>query len=172
VFSPDRAHVRGGPQLAQTQLDLAKAFVLRPQFIAKYPASLDGPGFVDALLATINNDSGVNLSSERNALLDLFNQGGRGAVLYRLADDNATNPVNNRAFIDAEYNRAFVLTQYFGYLRRNPDIGGFLFWLGQVNSVPLRSLEKQRAMVCSFITSLEYQQRFSPVATHNNTECQ
>ena len=40
-------------------------------------------------------------------------------MLYRLADDNAqTNPVNNRIFIDAEYNRAFVFTQYAGYLRR------------------------------------------------------
>ena len=144
----------------------------RPQFLARYPASLDGPAYVDALLATIGNDIGVNLAPERTALLNLFNQGGRGAVLYRLADDNmVTNPINNRAFIDAEYNRAFVLTQYFGYLRRNPDIGGYIFWLGQVNSAPLRALEKQRAMVCSFITSLEYQQRFSPVATHNNTEC-
>ena len=172
AFSVDRARVRGGPSLAQTQLDLANAFVLRSQFLARYPASLDGPAYVDALLATINNDIGVNLGSERTALLNLFNQGGRGAVLYRLADDNmVTNPINNRAFIDAEYNRAFVLTQYFGYLRRNPDIGGYIFWLGQVNSAPLRALEKQRAMVCSFITSLEYQQRFSPVATHNNTEC-
>ncbi|HXD32427.1 MAG TPA: FG-GAP-like repeat-containing protein [Pyrinomonadaceae bacterium] len=173
VFSTDRARVRGGPSLAQTQLDLANAFVLRLQFLAKYPSTLDGPAYVDALIANINTDIGVALSSQRQALIDLFNQSGRGAVLYRIADDNTqTNPINNRAFIDAEYNRAFVLTQYFGYLRRNPDIGGYLFWLGQVNSAPLRALEKQRAMVCSFITSLEYQQRFSPVATHNNTECQ
>jgi biotin operon repressor len=171
AFSPDRARVRGGSQLAQTQLDLANAFVGRPQFIARYPIALDGPGFVDALLATINGDLGVNLNSQRDALISLFNQGGRGAVLYRLADDNQTNPINNRSFIDAEYNRAFVLTQYFGYLRRNPDIGGFVFWLGQVNGAPLRALERQRAMVCSIITSLEYQQRFSSVATHNNTEC-
>jgi uncharacterized repeat protein (TIGR01451 family) len=173
AFSTDRARVRGGPSLAQTQLELANAFVLRSQFLAKYPSNLDGPAYVDALLATIATDLGVNLSSQRTALIDLFNQGGRGAVLYRLADDNTvTNPINNRALVDAEYNRAFVLTQYFGYLRRNPDIGGFVFWLGQVNSAPLRALEKQRAMVCSFITSLEYQQRFSPVAPHNNTECQ
>jgi hypothetical protein len=92
--------------------------------------------------------------------------------MYRLADDNAqTNPVNNRAFIDEEYNRAFVATQYFGYLRRDPDIGGFLFWLGQVSSAPLRDVPKQHAMVCAFITSAEYQQRFSSVVTHSNAEC-
>ena len=56
-----------------------------------------------------------------------------------------------------------MATQYFGYLRRDPDIGGFLFWLGQVNSAPLRDVTKQHAMVCSFITSAEYQQRFSSV---------
>jgi cytochrome c oxidase subunit 2 len=55
---------------------------------------------------------------------------------------------------------------------RNPDIGGFLFWLGQVNGAPLRDVPKQHAMVCSFITSAEYQQRFSPIVTHNNSECQ
>lgn len=171
AFSLDRAQVRGGSSLAQTQLELANAFVLRPQFLAKYPGTLNGPAFVDAVVAAINTDIGVNLTPQRSALIDLFNQGGRGKVMYRLADDNASNPVNNRAFIDAEYNRAFVLTQYFGYLRRNPDIGGYVFWLSQVNSAPLRALEKQRAMVCSFVTSAEYQQRFSPVTTHNNTEC-
>ena len=93
-------------------------------------------------------------------------------MVYRLADDNATtNPINNRAFIDAEYNRAFVYTQYGGYLRRDSDVGGFLFWLGQVNGGPLRDVSKQHAMVCSFITSDEYQFRFGNTATHHNNEC-
>jgi hypothetical protein len=128
---------------------------------------------VDAVLSTIKSDLATDLNSQRTALISLFNSGGRGAVLYRLADDNAqTNPINNRALIDAEYNRAFVATQYFGYLRRDSDIGGFLFWLGQVNSALLRDITKQHAMVCAFITSAEYQQRFSPVVTHNDSECQ
>jgi hypothetical protein len=168
----DRARVRGGAQLAQFQLALANAFVQRTEFTNKYPSGLNGSGFVDALVGTMNNDLGVNLTSLRQALIDLFNAGGRGSVLYRLADDNlSTNPINNRALIDAEYNRAFVFTQYAGYLRRNPDMPGFLFWLGQVNGAPLRDVARQHAMVCSFITSTEYQQRFSSVVTHNNTEC-
>jgi hypothetical protein len=93
-------------------------------------------------------------------------------VLYRLAEDTGqTNALNNRAFVDAEYNRAFVFTEYAGYLRRDADIGGFLFWLGQVNRFALRDVGTQRAMVCSFITSAEYQQRFSAVVTHSNNEC-
>ena len=163
----------GGADLAQSQLAVANAFVQRAAFIARYPLSLaTADQFVDAMLATIQNDLGVNLSSERAKLITLYNSGGRGAVLYRLADDNLqTNPIINQPLIDAEYNRAFVFTQYAGYLRRDSDIGGFLFWLGQVNDGPLRDAGKQHAMVCSFITSAEYQQRFSPLATHSNAEC-
>lgn len=173
VFAPDRARVIGGTSLAQGQSDFANSFSQRAAFLAKYPVGQDGPTFVDAVLATIKNDTGIDLTSQRTALINLFNSGGRGAVLYRLADDNASsNPINNRAFIDEEYNRAFVFTEYAGYLRRDSDIGGFLFWLGQVNSAPLRDTAKQHAMVCSFISSAEYQGRFSSVTTHGNGECQ
>src|SRR5207253_9087519 len=142
------------------------------EFQSKYPTSLDGPAFVDAVLATIKNDLGVDLATQRGSLISLFNSGGRGAVLYRLADDNAqSNPINNRMLIDAEYNRAFVYTQYAGYLRRDSDVGGFLFWLGQVNRFSLRNGDAQHAMVCSFITSAEYQLRFSAVVTHTHGEC-
>ena len=155
--------------MAQSQLELANLFVQRPEFLAKYPANLSLDQFVDALLAAVQTTDGVNLTSQRNALIAL---GSRGAMIYRLADDNLqTNPLNNRAFIDAEYSRAFVTTQYFGYLRRDSDIGGFLFWLGQVSSAPLRDVPKQHAMVCSFVTSAEYQQRFSPTVTRTNADC-
>ena len=145
----------------------------RPEFLAKYPDALDGSAFIAAILDTIKNDSGVDLNSQQSALLNLFYDGGRAAVIYRLADDNlATNPLDNRAFIDAEYRRAFVATEYFGYLRRDGDIAGLLFWLNQVNRFPLRDTTTQNAMVCSFITSTEYQQRFGSVVTHSNVECQ
>ena len=172
AFVPDRARVVGGTDVAQSQLALANLFVERPEFLTKYPGGLDGPSFISAILDTIKNDSGTDLISQQSALLTLYNSGGRGAVLYRLADDNTqTNPVNNRAFIDAEYQRAFVVTQYFGYLRRDGDIGGLLFWQNQMNTFPLRDTRMQNAMVCSFITSTEYQQRFSSVVTRTNADC-
>ena len=93
-------------------------------------------------------------------------------MLYRLADDNPqTNPVNNQSLIDAEYNRAFVFAEYAGYLRRNAEIGGFLFWFDQVNRFPIRNVQTQHAMVCAFITSAEYQLRFGPVVSRTNAEC-
>ena len=160
-------------------VDYINAFVLRSEFTNKYAGSLDGPGFVDAVLATIANDIGVDLTAQRQALIDAFNQAGggnagRGIVMFRLANDDlagGNGGINNRSFIDAEYNRAFVFTQYAGYLRRNPDMPGFLFWLNQVNRGPLRDGNTQHAMVCSFITSAEYQQRDSSVVTYTNADC-
>ena len=63
-----------------------------------------------------------------------------------------------------EFNRAFVLMQYFGYLRRNPndtpdaDFSGYNFWLNKLNTFngDFRAAE----MVKAFITSIEYRKRF------------
>jgi hypothetical protein len=166
-----RARVVGGASLAAGQQDAANVLVNRPEFITKYPGNLTLDQFVDAVLQTIKNDIGADLTSQRNALIAL---GSRAAVIYRLANDDAqggNGGINNRMFIDKEYNRAFVITEYFGYLRRDGDIGGILFWLGQVNGAPLRDTSKQNAMVCSFITSIEYQQRFGPNVPRTNKEC-
>jgi hypothetical protein len=175
AFMSDRGRVLGGPRLVQSQKDLASDFVQRPEFLAKYPAAQGATEFIDAVLSTVRDSTGADLASQRSALLDLYNDsgdGGRAAVLYRLADDDlAGSPIDNRSFVNAEYNRTLVFTQYAGYLRRNADIGGFLFWLDQVNGAPLRNISKQHAMVCSFITSGEYQLRFSSLITHSNGDC-
>jgi hypothetical protein len=188
VFKQDRAQVVGGSGLAQSQLALANAFVGRLEFLTKYSASLSGPDFVDAVLATIRNDIGAELASQRNALIGHFNTGGRGLVMFHLTNDywNGCGPgapvpcvppnvgpaVDNRPLIDAEYNLAFVATEYFGYLRRDGDANGLNFWMvEQVNRFSLRDIDIQHAMVCSFITSIEYQQRFGSVVTRSNADC-
>jgi hypothetical protein len=191
-FVRDRAQVRGGAELAQTQLTLANGFVQRPEFVAKYPLDLStGAQFVDAILTTIQSSSGVTFSgADRDALVTHFDNGGRGLVMFHLANDywNGCNrlpgspsapctpagfgsAVDNRAFIDAEYNRSFVYSQYSGYLRRDADIGGFLFWLNEVGKAPARDVSRQHAMVCTFVTSSEYQLRFGANVTRNNGEC-
>src|SRR5262249_40087178 len=147
-FAPDRAQVVGGANLTTGQQALANAFVERPEFIAKYPQSQTLDQFVDAILLNIKTDSGVNIDALKPQLVAL---GSRGTILYRLVNDDlagGNGGIDNRKFIDAEYNRTFVATQYFGYLRRNGDIGGLVFWLGQVNSGPLRDGRKQNGMVC------------------------
>lgn len=170
---------------------LADTFVNRPEFLAKYPASLARPDFINAVLASISDADGSDLSSQNGILNNLYNQGGRGLVMFHLANDywngcdrlpgkppapsvppGVGPALDNRPFIDAEYNLIFVTTEYFGYLRRDGDANGLNFWwVAQVNRFPLRDPDIQHAMVCSFITSIEYQQRFSPVASHSNAEC-
>ena len=57
--------------------------------------------------------------------------------------------------------------QYFGYLRRDID-PGYDFWLDVVNN---REPNNYHGMVCSFITSTEYQLRFGSVVTRSNADC-
>src|SRR6266545_4488941 len=57
-----------------------------------------------------------------------------------------------------EFNRAFVFMEYAGYLRRDPDVSGFNFWLNKLNSFNGNFVDAE--MVKSFILSGEYRQRF------------
>ena len=41
-------------------------FVQRAAFLARYPASEDGPTFVDAILKNIKNDTGIALASQHH----------------------------------------------------------------------------------------------------------
>jgi len=165
-FHPDRAAVVGGSNLEQSKIVFANDFVARSAFLQKYPRSQTANEFVDALLLTIKASSGVDQGSQRDSLVLLYDgsDGARARIVQQLAEAGS--------FVDTEYNQAFVLTEYFGFLHRDPDRAGYDFWLEQVNRFPLRNLVIQQAMVCSFLTSTEYQQRFSPVVTHSNAECQ
>ncbi len=74
----------------------------------------------------------------------------------------------NQRFAQQQFNSGFVLTQYFGYLRRDPDEGGFVFWLDVLNN---RSPNNYVGMVCAFVTSREYQLRFGSTVTRTDADC-
>jgi hypothetical protein len=76
--------------------------------------------------------------------------------------------IDDSAFSISLYNPAFVLMQYFGYLQRGPDQGGYDFWLEHLNN---RNPNNYRAMVCAFITSVEYQRRFGQMITRGKGDC-
>jgi len=61
---------------------------------------------------------------------------------------------------DREFNTAFVFMEYAGYLRRDPDISGFNFWLKKLNEFNGNFVNAE--LVKAFITSGEYRQRFGP----------
>ncbi|MFN2455881.1 MAG: DUF4214 domain-containing protein [Pyrinomonadaceae bacterium] len=148
-FLPDRRQVVGGSGLDASKTTYANNFVQRAEFLRLYPATLQPGEFIDKLLGTILTTSGVDLRANRTAYLNTLQQSGRGVAVRQVVEE--------AAFQQAEYNRAFVLMQYFGYLRRDPDAGGYNFWLDVLNN---RVPNNYRAMVRAFITSAEYRQRF------------
>ena len=119
--------------------------------------------FVDALFA---NAGIVPSTQTRQDVINDFNSPSsndltaRAQALRDVAEDSA--------FGQQEFNRAFVLMQYFGYLRRDPNAApepalnydGYNFWLTKLNLFGGNYLNAE--MVKAFITSTEYRQRFGP----------
>jgi hypothetical protein len=141
-------------QLESNTVDYFNLFVATPEFNKAYPSFQGDVQYVDFL----NEHTGNALTpNERNELVIrlIDRQETRATVLRKI--------VENPAFTAAEFNRAFVLMQYFGYLRRNPDdlpntdFSGFDFWLNKLNQF---GDYKAAEMVKAFISSDEYRKRF------------
>jgi hypothetical protein len=158
-FMADRAQLLPGPALPQSTSDFADDFVARPEFKQAYPDSMSPTIFVNTLFDTAGL---LPFDQERQDAINALTNSTktRAQVLLDL--------IKIQAFKDREHNPAFVLMQYFGYLRRNPDQGGYDFWLNVLNN---REPNNFRAMVCAFITSPEYQLRFGSAVTHTNQDC-
>jgi len=144
-------------QIENNKQAFTSGFVTRSRFTEAFPASMAPAQFVDQL----NQNAGNPLSSsERDQLVTDLASGtkSRAQVLRAIAEDLDLK--------SAEVNRAFVLMQYFGYLRRNPndpqdsDYTGYDFWLTKLNQFGGNYINAE--MVRAFITSIEYRQRFGP----------
>jgi hypothetical protein len=132
-------------------------FVQRPRFTAVFPPTTSAREFVDKL----NANAGNPLSeAERDQLISDLSGGrrSRAEVLRAIAE--------NPKLVQAEFTRAFVLMQYFGYLRRNPNDApdgnfvGYDFWLDKLNS--FNGDFNRAEMVKAFLSSAEYRRRFGP----------
>ncbi|MET0646341.1 MAG: S8 family serine peptidase [Pyrinomonadaceae bacterium] len=148
-------------QLEENKQAFALEFVQRARFIAAFPVSMTPAQFVDKLRA--NTGSALTQAERDQLVAELSGNNttaGRASVLRTVAED-ASLKVN-------ESNRAFVLMQYYGYLRRNPDdapepglnYGGWKFWLDKLTQFNGDFVAAE--MVKAFITSTEYRQRFGP----------
>ena len=137
-------------------------FISRLRFRNAFPNTLAPAQFVDALF---QNAAVIPTAAERSAAIaefgsasDTLDQTARARALRRVAE--------NTILAAQEKNRAFVLFQYFGYLRRNPndapeptlDFTGYNFWLNKLNEFNGNFVTAE--MVKSFITSPEYRARF------------
>jgi hypothetical protein len=145
--------------LENNKQDFFSGFVQRSRFSLIYPTSLTPDQFIDQLFI----NAGVTPSvTDRQAAINEFGSASntadpaaRARALRRVAE--------NSTLAQQEFNRAFVLMQYFGYLRRNPndppdiDFAGFNFWL---NKLDRAHNYNDAEMVKSFIVSGEYRGRF------------
>ena len=129
-------------QLESNKLNFIAAFMDRQEFRTKYD-SLNNTQYVN----TIESTAGVTLTN-KSALIASLNNGTRtrAEVLRQIVE---TKEVFNKFF-----NRGFVVMEYFGYLRRDPD-ALFNDWITQLNATGDYS-----HLVNGFVNSIEYRQRF------------
>jgi len=142
----------------------AVEFVQTTRFVTAFPTTMTPTQFVDQL----NTRAGNVLSpAEQTTAINLFsgapnssNTTARAQAIRQVAED--------ADLYNAEFNRAFVLAEYFGYLRRNPndapettrDYTGYDFWLTKLNQANGNYINAE--MVKAFLSSIEYRQRFGP----------
>ena len=141
--------------LEANQVAYFNEFVQRQDFLATYPSTMSPFTFVDALNANAGN--ALTMGERDQLALELMAGTKTRAQVLRAV-------VENEQFSDAHFNRAFVLMEYFGYLRRNPhdppdnNFDGYNFWLAKLNHFNGDYIEAE--MVKAFLTSIEYRQRF------------
>ena len=139
-------------------------FVQTSRFNSAYPTSMTPSEFVDRMFA---NGGVTPASGDRQAVIAEFfgaplasDVSSRARALRRVAE--------NPTLTAQEFNRAFVLMQYFGYLGRNPNdppepglnFDGYDFWLTKLNQ--FNGSFHDAEMVKAFLVSTEYRQRFAP----------
>jgi hypothetical protein len=145
-------------QLEANKQAYALEFVQRPRFLAAFPAAMTAAEFVAKL---DENAGGVLTADERAQLIASLgatpsDAAKRAAALRQVAE--------NQTLRQREFNRAFVLMQYFGYLRRDPDAApntnyaGWRFWLDKLEE--FGGDYRRAEMVKAFLESIEYRQRF------------
>jgi len=150
--------------LERNKATFAEQFVQRPRFTTAYPQSMPVEEFVNRLNA---NAGGFLSPAECNSLVGDLSSGlkTRAQVLRAVAEQaNESDDEVRPNLASAEFNRAFVLMQYFGYLRRNPndvpdvDYSGYDFWLTKLNTFNGNFVNAE--MVKAFLASGEYRRRF------------
>jgi hypothetical protein len=136
-------------QLATNKRAFVIAWMQRAAFSKAYD-NLDNSGFVDTL---ISHTGTTFTSTERAALVG-------GLDGYTLSHaDVLQRIVENDGFNRAKSNELFVMMEYFGYLRRDPDPDGYQYWLNKLNQ--FGGNYERAEMVRAFIDSREYRDRFA-----------
>ncbi|MGH9945241.1 MAG: DUF4214 domain-containing protein, partial [Pyrinomonadaceae bacterium] len=159
---PDMISVTGQTtaEVSQKRTVYAVSFAQRPEFNALY-GGMSNQQYVDSLMGRYGlqqimtpdpqqPDTGPRVTLTRADLVGRLN----GGQLSRAQALRAV--VESDQVAGAEYNPAFVVMQYFGYLKRDPEAEGYNAWLNYLNANP----SDFRTMVNGFANSIEYRSRF------------
>ena len=147
-FTPALAQVGGSNSPAQEEaakIDYANAFVQRQDFLAIFPQTMTASQYVNGL----ESNAQVSLPNKQT-LIDALNAG----TMTRA--DVLRNVVESQVVFDKYIIPSFVTMEYFGYLRRDPDVVGYQNWVNTLASNP----SDYRHMIFGFIYSTEYRSRF------------
>ena len=157
--------------LEQNKQGFALDWVDRSDFIAEYPTTMTRDEYIDKLFT---RSGATPTTQEHNQALTAYDSGGS---LQEKRAKGIRAVIDTGAVYNAQYNPAFVLMQYFGYLRRNPNnapdnnYSGYDFWLNKMNQFSVAGEDvrdanvalarvKRAEMVKAFIVSGEYRGRF------------
>jgi hypothetical protein len=160
-FVRDTRRVSGvtAEEVFAKRLDFTEDFLARADVAAVF-AGTSNEQYVDRILANlgialVNPDPASG--ETRNSLVAALNGGATPKTrpqVYRII-------VESTEAIAAHFNRAFVATQYYGYLRRTPEAAGYLDNLNELNRT-----NDSRRLINGFLNSIEYRLRFGANTTN------
>ncbi|MET0648817.1 MAG: SBBP repeat-containing protein [Pyrinomonadaceae bacterium] len=156
-------------RLSDQRRAFAEQMVESVEFKTLLPDGMEAGAFADRLF---QHAGAAPTAAERGAVVTAYGVGnaqGRAAALVAALE---TGSVYNRL-----YNPGFVLVEYFGFLRRDPDdapdsdMSGYDFWLQKMDSFTLAGEDarleataferiKRSEMIRAFIVADEYRKRF------------
>ena len=147
-FMPDLSRASGfqsDQDEEASKVAFVDEFMLRPEFKNRYDSKTQPRDYVNEL----EKAAGVTLAN-KEALIDDLEKGRktRAQVLRAVAESSEV--------VAKYFKQAFVILQYFGYLRRDADIS-YLDWIKTYNDT-----DSYRIMINGFLNSKEYRQRFGP----------
>jgi uncharacterized delta-60 repeat protein len=161
---PDMRGVAGQTpeEVYQKRAAFAAGFTRRPEFAALYDRLSDA-NYVSALLnryglSSITTTDPAQPDTGATVVLTLTELHSRLAAGTLDRAQVLRAVVQSQEVTQAEFNRAFVAMQYYGYLRRTPEEAGYQNWLSYLTSHP----GDFRTMVNGFVNSTEYRLRFGP----------
>ena len=146
-FMPDFAKVSGflsAQELEANKVAFINEFMARSDYQNLYGSITGNEAYVTALLNTL----GLPTHANKQAWVNALNSGTSRAVVLRSVTEDGQ-------VYQKYYNEAFVIMQYFGYLRRSADIS-YLNWIQLMNS----NGGDYRQMIDGFLNSAEYRNRF------------